>query len=411
MRRMSPDGTYPAGVSNGVRRSIEGLPGRFLGSAVTARYRLNIDDEACDVVVSPRSCHIEPAWGRPDVEICTDAKTWKAMDEGRLSGLQAFAARRLVIRGSIETSLHFEPSFRRAERGGVRYSLENVGVGRLQISCLVAGDREAQSLLLLHGLGATKASWLTVVPELARRYRVTVIDLPGFGSSSKPNGRYSASWFADRIFELLDEVGQAKTLVAGNSMGGRIAMEMAMQHPERIDGIACLCPAAAFSKRPALRLVRLLRPELSIAANVLPRSYVVNALKQLFARPGRLHDSWYEAAVDDFLSIWKSPRARVAFFRSLRNIYLDEPLGDTGFWTRLSRMQSPALYIYGKHDTLITHHFSHKIRRVVPHAEVKVWSDCGHVPQIEFPERTTKAMLGFFDRILASQDAARSASG
>ncbi len=398
-------------MSSAVRRSIEGLPERFRGSAISARYRLNIDDDSCDVVVAPDSCHIEAAWAAPDVEICTDARTWRAMDGGRLSGIEAFAQRKLVVRGSIERSLHFETSFHRPRAGGLEYSLGQTAIGRCRISHLQAGDPGAQPLLLIHGLGATKASWLTIVPDLARHYRVIVVDLPGFGASSKPNGSYTARWFADKMFDLLDELGVRRTLVVGNSMGGRIAMEMAMLRPERVERIACLCPAAAFSHRPALALVRLLRPELSIAAPRLPRSQVLAGLKQLFARPSRLHESWFEAAVDDFLSVWRSPLARVAFFRSLRNIYLDEPLGDTGFWRRLSKMETPALYIYGKRDTLITHHFSHKVSSALPHAEVKVWSDCGHVPQIEFPRRTADAMLGFFGAAASEEPARRSASG
>ncbi|MDP9067319.1 MAG: alpha/beta fold hydrolase [Actinomycetota bacterium] len=393
-------------MSSAARRSIERLPERFSGSAISARYRLTIDGDSCEVVVTPSSCHVEAPWGQPDAEICTDAGTWREMDQGRLSGIEAFAERRLVVRGSIEKSLHFETSFRRPDAGGLRYSLQDVGFGRCRVSTLQAGDPAAEPLLLIHGLGATKASWLTVAPALARRYRVTAIDLPGFGASSKPYGSYSAPWFADKMFDLLDGLHIPRTLVAGNSMGGRIAMEMAMQRPERVERIVCLCPAAPFSRRPALALVRLLRPELSVAAPRLPRSQVLAGLKQLFARPARLHESWFEAAVDDFLTVWRSPRARVAFFRSLRNIYLDEPLGDTGFWPRLAQMQTPALYIYGKHDTLITHHFSHKIKRAVPHAEVQVWGDCGHVPQIEFPNRTAEAMLRFFDPA-ASQDAPR----
>ena len=362
------------------------------------------------MVVSPDACHVEPCWGDPDVEICTDAHTWKAMYDGRLSGLEAFAARKLVVRGSIEKSLHFEPSFARPDAGGIRYNLDEIKVGRARISALTAGDADAPPLLLIHGLGATKASWLTVVPELARRYRVIALDLPGFGASSKPNARYDAPWFAGRLFGVLDELGHRSALLAGNSMGGRIAMEMAMQRSERVEGIVCLCPAAAFSRRPALQLARLARPELSVLAPRLPRGQVMSGLKQLFARPSRLHDSWYDAAVDDFLSVWRNARARVAFFRSLRNIYLDEPLGDSGFWKRLSQMETPALYVYGKRDTLITHHFSHKMRRTIPHAEVKVWADCGHVPQIEHPERTLAAMLAFFDRIELKESEALSAA-
>ncbi|HJR45179.1 MAG TPA: alpha/beta fold hydrolase [Actinomycetota bacterium] len=383
-------------MTSSVRRSIERLPERFRGSEIAARYRLNVDDDACEVVVTPKSCHIEGPWGEPDAEITTDAETWRAMQSGRLSGIEAFADRRLVIRGSIEKSLHFEPSFERPKRGGIRYSLERIRSGRGHVSALVAGDRRMKPLVLIHGLGATKASWLTVVPQLSRHHRVIALDLPGFGASSKPNGSYCAAWFADRVFEVLDRMGIQSSLVAGNSMGGRVAMEMAMQRPERLDGIACLCPAAAFSHRPAIQLVRLVRPELGVLAGRLPRAQVMSGLKQLFARPERLHDTWYEAAVDDFLTVWRSPRARIAFARSLRNIYLDEPLGDSGFWQRLARVETPALFVYGKHDALITHHFAHKMRRTLPHAHVKVWNDCGHVPQIEFPQRTVKTMIDFF---------------
>ena len=394
---------YPVVVaSSSVMRSIESLPERFVGSSIDARYRLRIEDHVADVVMGPRSCEVVGSHTDCDAEICTDERTWNAMDSGRLSGLEAFASKRLRIRGSIERSLHFEPSFERPQNGGVRYEVRRLEAGRCKISALVAGPRDARPLLLIHGLGATKASWLTVVPELARYRRVIAVDLPGFGASSKPNARYSAAWFAAKMLEMLDGLGYDSVAVAGNSMGGRVSMEMALRAPERIESIVCLSPAAAFSRRPALALARLARPELGILVGRLPRSQVRDGLRSLFAKPSRLEESWYEAAIDDFLETWKSPRARVAFFRSLRNIYLDEPLGSDGLWTRLSAMKTPALYVYGKRDVLITHHFSKKVAHHVPHAEVSVWKDCGHVPQIEFPERTVRAIDKFFSEAIAS---------
>lgn len=382
-----------------VVRSIETLPERFIGSSGDARYRLRVDDYVSDVVVDKRSCEVcTPSGDACDAEICTDSRTWNAMDSGRLSGLEAFADKRLVIRGSIERSLHFEPSFERPHRGGVRYEVRRLPAGRSKISALVTGPRDAPPLLLIHGLGATKASWLTVVPELARHRRVIAVDLPGFGASSKPNARYDAAWFASKMLQMLDELGYDSVAVAGNSMGGRISMEMALRAPERIESIVCLSPAAAFSRRPALALARLARPELGILVGRLPRSQVREGLRSLFARPSRLEESWYEAAIDDFLTTWRSPRARLAFFKSLRNLYLDEPLGEQGLWSRLAAMKTPALYVYGKRDVLITHHFSKKVARHIPHARVAVWNDCGHVPQIEFPQRTTELMLSFLGR-------------
>ncbi len=177
-----------------------------------------------------------------------------------------------------------------------------------------------------------------------------------------------------------------------------MAMEMAMSHPERVDAIACLCPVAAFSHRPAIFIARLLRPELGVLANRLPRARIKAGLRQLFADPTCVEDDWYDAAIDDFLKVWRHPKARIAFARSLHNIYLDEPHGERGFWARLAAMRTPALYVYGRRDVLITSRFGHKIRETVPHATVQVWDDCGHVPQIEFPERTSEALTRFFSR-------------
>ena len=381
----------------GLPRSIASLPARFKGAVGSpTHYRLTVGNLAADVLIDRDGCRVEPPLGKHEVEIKTDPATWRAIDAGRMSGIDAFAERKLFVRGGIERALWFEPSFDRPDAGGTRYDMLNVGRGRCRISALVAGDEDAPPLVLVHGLGATKSSWLSIVPRLARHHRVVALDLPGFGASSKPMAPYDAPWFANQVFVAMDKLGIETASIGGNSMGGRIAMEMALRKPDRVEAIACLCPAAAFSKRPWLRLVRFVRPELTFVAPRIPRNQVAGQLRQLFADPDRLHPDWFDAAVDEFRNIWRDPRARIAFARSLRNIYLDEPEGEDGFWARLSGLDVPALYIYGRHDVLITHHFARKVSKHVPDARVKVWSDCGHVPQIEFPERTSAEMLRHF---------------
>ena len=380
--------------------SIEGLPSRFTGRAngLNARFRLQIANIERDVVISGSKCRVEYSNGTPpDVEIKASAKTWFDMEAGKLSGIDAFASKKLAIRGSIDKSLHFEPLFERPDGGAIKYTLENIDVKNASISALIAGRSDAPPMVLIHGLGATKASFLTIVGGLARNYRVIAIDLPGFGASSKPLGRYDAPWFSGYVTGLLDELDIERSFLVGNSMGGRVSMEVAMRAPERVEAIACLCPAAAFTYRPGLLFAKLLRPELSLLAGRLPRKRMKEGMRTLFADGNTVDNDWYDAAIDEFIDVWKSPRARIAFSKALRNIYLDEPEGERGFWNRLSFMQTPSLFIYGKRDTLITHRFGHKIRKHLPQATVKVWNDCGHVPQIEFPERTSRAISKFFD--------------
>ena len=378
--------------------SVEGLPERFIperAEGLRARFRITIGRLIRDVVIDDGTCVVEVPRGRPHAEISTSAENWAAMERGHLSGIEAFAAKRLSIRGSIQQALLFEPLFQRPDAGGMRYTVERVDIGsNVKISALMAGDPQAPPIVMMHGLGGTKASMLTMVPHLALYHRVIAVDLPGFGSSSKPRGRYDAPWFVDRMFAFLDVLGLDKVALIGNSMGGKLAQEMAMRDPERISRIVCLCPATAFSNRPIVNVVRVLRPELGFAVPI-PRKRVRNLMRDLFAKPNRIDDAWYDAATDDFLRTWRSPRARMAFFAAARHIYLEEPDGDHGFWVRLKAMSCKAFYIYGRQDILITPHFGHKVQVALPKARVEVWDDCGHVPQLEHPQRTANAILSF----------------
>jgi pimeloyl-ACP methyl ester carboxylesterase len=379
---------------------LEELSARYRGNGggrATECVRIVAGRVVRDIVLTQGSCAVEKLDGhRPDAEIVTDPETWCAIHEGRLSGVEAFVERRLWARGSIDALLRFETMFERPSSGGLAYTMDMIEVAGVRISTLIAGPPDGHPVLLLHGLGATKASWLTVVPGLARKYRVIAPDLPGFGASDKPAGRYDAAWFAVYAFSLLDVLGHRNSFVVGNSMGGRVAMEMAMLGPERVDAIACLAPAAAFAKRPGLWLAKVARPELAYLVARVPRASIRAGLRQLFADSNRLEDAWYDAAIEDFLRSWSSPSARTAFFKALRNIYLDEPFGETGFWTRLETMMAaPALYVYGARDNLITPRFGEKVSRTLPWAQVEVWPDCGHVPQMEHPERALSALTNF----------------
>src|SRR5205807_10670277 len=103
--------------------------------------------------------------------------------------------------------------------------IRDVPVGRHRISTLTMG--QGPDVLLLHGLGSTRASMFETAAELSSRYRVHAPDLPGFGSSCKPAlGGYNARWFAEIMLGLMNELGIERAHVVGNSMGGRVAIEL-----------------------------------------------------------------------------------------------------------------------------------------------------------------------------------------
>ena len=100
-----------------------------------------------------------------------------------------------------------------------------------------------EPVICIHGLGGTKASFIPTVAALAGRRRVIALDLPGFGDSDKPlTGRYDAAWFAEAVIGVLDGLELERAHVVGNSMGGRVAIELGLTAADRVGKLVMLSP-------------------------------------------------------------------------------------------------------------------------------------------------------------------------
>jgi pimeloyl-ACP methyl ester carboxylesterase len=324
--------------------------------------------------------------------IYADAGTFADVVHGDISGVDAFLDGRLRVRGDLNLSLRLTSL---VPHPPAHFPIgRDVRVDAIDTFYLEAGH--GPTVILLHGLGATNASLLTTMRELARDYHVIAPDLPGFGASSKPIRTYDAEFFATWLEAFMDRLGIDRAHLVGNSMGGRIAIEMGLRAPERIERICLFAPSPAFiKKREWVRLVRLLRPELAVLPLFVRRKDVVVGTKGMFARPSRLSDAWYEAAVDEFLRVFSTVRGRIAFFSAARQIYLEEPSGEKGFWDRLAKLSPPALFIWGSHDRLVPAKFARHVERALPNATSMVLQGCGHVPQYELPDRTHALLRRF----------------
>lgn len=328
-----------------------------------------------------------------DARITTDAQTMVEILRGERSGIEAFIGGDLRVRGDLALTLRLSGSLPGAA-APARFPRGREAAASGGTFYLEAG--EGQPVILLHGLGATNASMLTTLWDLARDHRVIAPDLPGFGDSAKPVRSYDAPFYGRWILELMEELGLDRAHLVGNSLGGRVAIEAALQAPDRVDRLALLAPSPAFIRRRELvRLARLARPELALVPLPMSHRRVVASIKALFARPHRLPDQWYEAAADEFLRVFSSPRGRIAFFSAARQIYLEEPYGDAGFWDRLRSLSRPALFVWGARDWLVPAGFARHVERAVPDASSIVLADCGHVPQFELPDRTHGAVREF----------------
>jgi pimeloyl-ACP methyl ester carboxylesterase len=252
-------------------------------------------------------------------------------------------------------------------------------------------------VLLIHGLGGAKSSFFDTAAALSHRYTVHALDLPGFGSSSKPvTAPYTAKYFAETVVDVMDALGIERAHFAGNSMGGRVSIEVGLRYPERVRSLALLCPAVAFVKRGYHPIVRLLRPEFGVLPHRFTRGMVQSQFWSLFCDADAVDPSVADVACDEFQRIYGSAGARFAFLSSARNIYLDKPFGRGGFYPRLSELSAPSLFVWGTHDTLIPQAFRRHVERWLPRAGQRVLDQCGHVPQIERADEVNAMLTEFF---------------
>ena len=398
-----------AGLVAEVDRAFRGLPQRYLGAdpGFDATWHVLLGDigQSYEVRCTSQSARVRRGLTsrRPDVTIGTDAATWLALRQGELSGIEAFSQRTLYARGNLDLAIGFEGMFRLPSGRPPLLRIHDVKVGRLSVNTLTMG--EGPDVLLLHGLGSTKASFLDTAAALSRSgYRVHVPDLPGFGSSSKPaTAPYNAAYFADSIAGLMDALDIERAHLVGNSMGGRTAIEIGLRHPDRVNALALLCPAVAFVKRDFHHVVRLLRPEFGLLPHSFGRATIERQFWSLFGDRDLIDPTIADVVVDEFQRIYSSANARLAFLSSARSIYLDAPYGRNGFYRRLGELQAPAMFVWSSHDKLIPPGFRRHVGRWLPSAEQITIEGCGHAPQIEQPERTN----GLIRRFFAHHDALR----
>jgi pimeloyl-ACP methyl ester carboxylesterase len=336
---------------------------------------------------------------KPRATITAEPAILAAVLEGRLSGVEAFLDHGLTVRGDLALALQMDGAFDVGRRP-VSHPVAKVRtVLGVRTAYLEAGPRDAPAVILLHGLGATNASMLPLLADLARDHRVIAPDFPGFGASDAPRWRYRATDLARWLSAFQLVVDARCAALVGNSLGGRVAIEAGLTAPETVSRMVLLCPSPAFRRmRQFAPLVRLLPPDAVVPPLPMPHRAVVSGIRTMFSRPDRLSPPWYDAAADEHLRVMRDYRHRRAFFSCLKQIYLEEAFGDNGFWDRLPLLRTPALFVWGDRDRLVPASFERHVVAAAPNATSVCLADCGHVPQFEHPKETIRLTRGFLDR-------------
>ena len=241
-------------------------------------------------------------------------------------------------------------------------------------------------IVFLHGLGASMYAWRkNLAPVAAAGYRVIAFDNRGFGFSGKPATGYDNASYARLTVALLDALHLPDAVLIGQSMGGAIAAEVAIAHPERVRGLVLIGSAGLGAREPPLLRVGrwpLVGPLLFAFRG---RGLTERLLKATYADPRKVSD----ADVDQYYA----PVAEPEYGRSLRAV-LREFRFD-GLTGRLDHIVAPTLVLWGEADRLIPITLGRALAAGIPRAAFLSVPGAGHAVQEEAPDEVNRLLIRF----------------
>jgi len=252
----------------------------------------------------------------------------------------------------------------------------------------MAAKKSKRTLVLLHGLGGSSADWAEAGVPLAKRFTVQAVDLPGSVSGPSAAGSFEPDALARWLVGTLPK---EPVLLAGHSLGGRIAGEVAALFPDRALALALVAPlgAARYGFTDTLKWKAMSR---RAVLESVPETSLRNAAGYGFTGDGAGKRAFVARAVAGQPGPSRRELA-LATERSVDGVLAARPLAE-----RLKGTRMPVLVVSGGKDPLVPPKEARAILDGRPDAELLEWPAAGHYPLIEEPARLADALFDFFAR-------------
>ncbi len=253
---------------------------------------------------------------------------------------------------------------------------------------------KGKPVVFIHSFAGSHLHWIFTVRALHRRFRTIMLDLPGYGESTKDASHpYSMEYFSQTVVDFLKKLGIKKATLVGSSLGGNISLHTALHHPEVVEKLV-LVDAAGLMYIPSL----LRRAAQRVVGNFGPFLFLY--------RPG---PAMLRAAID-FTFYFPNEKSQNmvedvdAFFRSVdyytwAKILYKTVYGviDDDCLSHLTKLSCPVLCVCGIQDRLLPLTGALRLKRAVPHARVVLLKKCGHFPHLEQTAKFNHTLHSFLE--------------
>lgn len=271
------------------------------------------------------------------------------------------------------------------------FAIKFVDAGGVNTRYLEAGNPDAPAIIFIHGTGGHLETFNRNVFEHAKHFRVLALDMVGHGYSSKPDHPYEIKHYVKHLVDFMAALGIEKAHMHGESMGGWIAAQFAIDHPEAVE-----------------RLVLNTAGGLNTDEKVMARVYSVtmNAVKEGTFEAVRKRLEWLvhepSQIPDDLVELRQNIYRQPGFAKSMENIlclqFMETRMRNVLTDESLGRIKAKTLVIWTDHDPTAPVATGERFARAIPDARLVVMSDCAHWPQWEktdeFNTLHTEFLLG-----------------
>jgi len=268
-------------------------------------------------------------------------------------------------------------------------SEHEIDAGGLRTHFIEAGA--GATVVLIHGSGpgvSAYANWRFLIPVLAERFHVLAPDVLGFGKSARPDGMtYSKKIWVDHLIAFLEASGVERCSLVGNSMGGALALAIAIERPDLVDRLVLMGAAGlSFPLTEGLDAVWGYEPGVEAMRDLIARHFAFDAA----IATDELVRLRYEASClpgyhESYRTMFPAPRqAGIELLSS-------DPAA-------IAKIEKPTLLVHGREDRVIPLAVSERLFQLIADAELHVFGRCGHWTQIERKDAFNELTLSFLTR-------------
>jgi pimeloyl-ACP methyl ester carboxylesterase len=271
---------------------------------------------------------------------------------------------------------------------GITFEPKTIDAGGVETSYLEAGTGE--TVLMLHGSGpgvSALANWQRNIPALGQRFHVLAPDIVGFGTTERPEDIvYSLRTWTDHVWAFMDAHGIDKARIVGNSLGGRIALQMATDQPDRIAKMVLMgTPGVGMTPTEGLAALRAYEPSHKAMRELLRNYFAVD--------PAMITDELVKIRYEASIAGGAFEAYRAMFFDPR---HAGTELGITE--NEVRAIATPTLLIHGREDKVVPLQVSVAMLRLLPNADLHVFSACGHWTQIERADEFSAVVTDYLGR-------------